>query len=328
MAVVDLLTIEPHKVSKDLSGYITYIYGPGGAGKTTFGAQCEKPLLLAFEKGFSAIGGVKPALVQTWGEMKQYLRQLRNPAVKDMYRTIVIDTVDKASACCEKYICNQLGIENIGDGGWTTNGWAKVKKEWENTFNDLAMEGYAVVFISHSKDKTFKRKDGTEYNQIVPSCSNAYNEIIRNMSDIEGYINVEDGVRYLVLRSADDSIECKCRFAQITPVITFSYKNLVDALHEAIDKEGALNDNAFVTETREQAAEVTTYDYDALQTEFQTIVGELVNKDAGYYAPRITAIVDKYLGKGKKVSDATPQQAEFIHLIVDEIKEDLLKKTK
>ena len=39
---------------------------------------------------------------------------------------------------------------------------------------------------------------------------------------------------------------------------------------------------------------------------------------------KITEIVDKYLGKGKKVSDATREQAELIYLIVSEIKEDLL----
>ena len=44
-----------------------------------------------------------------------------------------------------------------------------------------------------------------------------------------------------------------------------------------------------------------------------------------YYAPRITGIIDKYLGKGKKVSDATREQAELIYLIVDEIKTDLMK---
>ena len=46
---INLLALEPHKVSRDLSGYMTYIYGPGGAGKTTFGAATPKPLLLAFE---------------------------------------------------------------------------------------------------------------------------------------------------------------------------------------------------------------------------------------------------------------------------------------
>ena len=50
-----------------------------------------------------------------------------------------------------------------------------------------------------------------------------------------------------------------------------------------------------------------------------------MNKDPNYYAPRVTQIVDKYLGKGKKVSETTREQAEFINLIVSEMKEDLIK---
>ena len=36
---------------------------------------------------------------------------------------------------------------------------------------------------------------------------------------------------------------------------------------------------------------------------------------------KITAIVDKYLGKGKKVGDATPAQCEQIDLILIELRE-------
>ena len=50
-----------------------------------------------------------------------------------------------------------------------------------------------------------------------------------------------------------------------------------------------------------------------------------MNKDPQYYGPRITQIVDKYLGKGKKVSDATIDQVEFIDLIITEIKDELIK---
>ena len=57
--------------------------------------------------------------------------------------------------------------------------------------------------------------------------------------------------------------------------------------------------------------------------EFQDLVGGLMNKNPQFYGPRITQVVDKYLGKGKKVSDATLDQAEFISLIIDEIKAEL-----
>ena len=320
---INLLALKPHKVSRDLSGYITYIYGPGGAGKTTFGSETPKPLLLAFEKGYNAIPGIIAQDITSWGELKQVIRDLKKPEVKEMFSTIIIDTVDIASQLCEKYLCNQLGIENIGDGGWATNGWAKVKREWEQTFRAVTMEGYALVFISHSKDKTFTRKDNTTYNQIVPSCSTAYNEIIKNMSDIMGYIEVEHGERKLILRSNDESVDCKCRFKYIEPEITFGYQNLVDALNRAIDAEANATDNKFVTDERSTFTSATTYDYDILKAEFNELVSAIMTKNQSN-APKITAIVDKYLGKNKKVAEAIPEQAELIHLINIELKEDLL----
>lgn len=321
---INLLQLQPHKVSRDLSGYMTYIYGPGGAGKTTFGVATPKPLLLAFEKGYNALPGVIAQDVTSWGDVKQILRELKKPEVKELFQTIVVDTVDIASALCEKYLCSQLGIENIGDGGWSTNGWAKVKKEWEATWRAVTMEGYALVFISHSKDKTFTRKDGSTYNQIVPSCSTAYNEIIKNMVDIMAYIDVEGGQRKLVMRSSDDSIECKCRFKYITPVINFSYQALVDALNDAIDTEAKATNGEYVTDEKQNTPIVKEYNFDALQSEFGTIVGDLMAKNQLVYAPKVTQIVEKYLGKGRRASEATPDQAELLYLILTEIKEDLL----
>ena len=178
-----------------------------------------------------------------------------------------------------------------------------------------------LVFISHSKEKVFKPKTGNEYTQIVPSCSTAYNEIIKNMSDIVGYIDVNGNERKLVLRSPDGSIECKCRFKHITPVIDFSYQSLVNALNEAIDKEAAETDNKFVTNERATAAAVVEYDYEALMTEFSAVAGDLMNKNQGKYGPMITQVIDRILGRGKKISDTTPDQAEFVYLILQEVKE-------
>ena len=67
---INLMAIQPHKVSRDLSGYITYIYGEGKTGKTTLASKMPKALLLAFEKGYNAIPGIMPQDITTWGEMK------------------------------------------------------------------------------------------------------------------------------------------------------------------------------------------------------------------------------------------------------------------
>ena len=143
------------------------------------------------------------------------------------------------------------------------------------------------------------------------------------MVDIMGYINIDNGQRKLILRSADDSVDCKSRFKMIAPEIVFGYDELVNALNEAIDKEASLTNGEFVTDDSFKAPEVTEYDYDALMEEFKNLVGAVMTKSQSN-AVKLTAIVDKYLGKNKKVADATPEQSELIYLIINEVKSDLL----
>lgn len=322
---INLKAIQPHKISKDLSGYTIYMYGTGGVGKTTFACEIPNSMLFAFEHGYSSLSVDMPVDITSWGEIKGILRQLDDPEIKERVKVIIFDTVDKAAALCEKYICNQLGIENIGDGGWGTNGWSKVKKEWESTLNAIQMKGYTLFFISHVKDKTFKRKDGTEYNQIVPACPNTYNEIVRNLVDIEAFATIDNGQRKLIVRSADDSIECKSRIKYLAPEIEFSYQALSNAIAAAISKEEEVRGSGAMTmEKNVKVVTAPTYDYEALMNEFNALVQKLMSENQTN-AMKITSIVDKYLGKGKKVSDATPEQAEFIYLIVEEIKADLVK---
>lgn len=329
MAGIDLLAIEPNKVSTDLSGYVTYIYGEGKTGKTTMASKMKDALLMAFEPGYKAIPGIRAQDITSWGQVKQIQRQLRDPKVKEMYKSIVVDTVDIAATLCDKYICSQAGVEKINDIPYG-QGWTRAKKEFEETFRSIAMDGYALFFISHAKDKVFKSKDGVEYNQIVPSCPSTYNEVIKNMADIYAYAekyvdeNTVNKVR-LNLRSPNNSADTGCRFKYIVPTIDFEYEELEKALNDAIEKEAqATNNSALFTDKKAAVAVAVVYDYDALIDEFNKIVGTLMEKDNNYYAPRITQIVDKYLGKGKKVSETNRDQGEFISLIISEIKEELL----
>ena len=325
---IDLLSLQPHKVSRDLSGYITFIYGPAKCGKTTFGSKMPGALLLAFERGYNALPGVVAQDITTWGEMKQTMRELKKPEVKERFKSIIVDTVDIAADLCQKYICSQLGIENIGDGGWATNGWAKYKKEFEDTFRTLAQLGYAVVFISHDKEKTISPQNAKEYQQIGSSMQSSALAIIENMSDIIGYAHpkmTENGARMvLTLRSEDNSVRCGCRFRYIESEIDFTYDALTKALNKAIDDEAWETNNQFVTSERQSAPILKEYDYDALMEEFKTLAGGLMERDSATNGPKITQIIDKYLGKGKKIAEATRDQAEFIYLIVNEIKEDLM----
>ena len=55
--------------------------------------------------------------------------------------------------------------------------------------------------------------------------------------------------------------------------------------------------------------------------EFQDITTKMVTIDAPYFAPRITEIVEKHLGQGKKVAEMTRSQVMVLEIIVDELKD-------
>lgn len=289
----------------------------------------DHALLIAWEKGYNAIPGIMAQDAKSWADMKMILRELKKPEVQEVFKCIVIDTIDIAAAACEKYVCSQEGVDSLGAIPWG-QGWTKVKKELEETFRTITQLGYALFFISHAKDKVFKREDGTEYNQIVPTLSNSYNEIIKDMADIYSYAhqvrneNGEVSVK-LTLRSMDGSADTGCRFKYITPEIDFTYQALVNALNNAIDKEAEMTNNKFVTSDKNQNTDdFEEYDFDNLMETFGKMIQTIPSEKMEYYAPRITEITDRYLGKGKKVTNATRDQAEQIFLIVEDLKE-LLK---
>ena len=321
---INLLNIKPHKVSRDLSGYITFVYGAPKTGKTTLATQMDGSLLLAFEPGYHALPGVIAQDVLTWGEMKQIYRELKKPEVQAIYKSIIIDTIDIAADRCKKYICQQNGIEDLGDLGYG-KGWTKFKDEFNEVFRGLTQLGYAVFFIGHHKEVTITDAAGQDHIVIRPALSNSTREVIAGMADIYGYAHqvAKDKMSVLTLRDTSGVIECGCRFKYIPTEITLNYQNLVTAIQEAIDKEAAENNNAYVTDDRLEVPTVQKYDFEALKKEFGEIVGELIQKDREKYSPQITRIVEKYLGRGKKVIEATAEQAEFVYLIVREVKDEL-----
>ena len=147
------------------------------------------------------------------------------------------------------------------------------------------------------------------------------------MADIYTYATIDNTTkdRKLVFRSLDDTVDCGCRFKYMPTETELSYKALINALNEAIDKEAAEHDNKFVTDERETTPIVKEYDFDIEMKKFEEEVGTLMGKDPDKFAPRITQIVEKYLGKGKKMSQATRDQAELVHLVVDEIETELIE---
>lgn len=295
---------------------------------TTLSAQAQNALLLAFEEGYKAIPGVMAQPITTWSEMKQVLMQLKKPETKEMFKTIVVDTVDIAGELCEKYVCQQNSVEEIGKVPFG-QGWGKVKREFESVFRTVVQMGYALIFISHSKatEKT-NPWTGVTYIKNIPTCPDYLNQKIAAMADIyafaEKYVNenMESKVR-LILRSPDNSAETGSRFKYIPPVIEMGYEPLVKALNEAINKEAEMNGGKFITSERNvlKSEEKT---YEQVIDEFNATVADIMKNVPEEQALKgITWEVEKILGKDKKVSDTTPGQKDLIIDIINNLKANM-----
>lgn len=148
------------------------------------------------------------------------------------------------------------------------------------------------------------------------------------MADIYGYahaVKQPDGTTKPILTfRTSKNISCGGRFKYIDDEVEFNYPAVAKALTDAIDREAQVHNNEFVTDAREVASAQKEYDYDAMIADFNAMTNELMTKDKSFYAPRVVQIIERYLGKGKKVSDTTRDQAELVYLIDTDIRAELM----
>lgn len=341
---IDILKIKPHQVSRDLRGYSVFFYGEPKSGKTTTASKFPNSLLLAFEKGYNTLAGVMAQPINNWSEFKQVLRQLKTDEAKEAYSTIIVDTADIAYDYATKYICDNakrsdgsFGVDNIADIPFG-KGYSLVAQEFDECLRSIVQMNYGLVLISHATDKTFKDENGSEYNKIVPTLDKRATNIVSRMTDIIGYsraVTDDKGVESVKLfMRGTQRYMAGSRFKYTPDYIDFNYDNLVKAIADAIDKQAATEGEEFFTNESKNLYEDTTKElnFDDLMEEFQTIVSNLMSSTdeeefQKYWQPRLTETIEKYLGKGNKISNCNRTQVEAVSLIVSDL-EELVKNKK
>lgn len=263
--------------------------------------------------------------IEKWSEFKAVLRQLKQDDVKNTFETIIVDTLDIAYNLCEKYVAAQSGVQTISEIPFG-KGYAMVEKEFDEALRSIMQMDYGLVMISHATDKTFTDEDGVEYNQIVPTLDKRATKISVRMADIVGYsrTTIDDAgdTTVKLFTRGTPRFVAGSRFPDFPNYIDFSYDNLVNAISDAVAAlEKKFGKKAVTTEASNlYKVEESDIDVADLISDFNNLAGELAEKDADYYLPRIQSIVNAALGTGKKVSDATPEQADMVTVALDELK--------
>lgn len=299
-------------------------------GKSTFGSQLPRSLFLNFEQGTNALAGIRSVPILRWGDFKKVLSQLRKPQAREMYDSIVVDTASIAWQLCEKYICQREGVDSIRDIPWG-QGWGMLRNEFSECWREITLLGFGILFIAHSKDKPteMRDEDGNEITAVAPDLPNQCYTIINSIVDIIGYLQVQmnnDGTseRFLYTRSTP-TVFAGSRYQYLAPKIKFGYKELVDAIGDAIDKAVEL-DGAEVTDHTEiaqikarpfqevinDAKEIWIAYLDAAQTDEEKEQHLNVMKD----------VIRRIFGSEDfKLSAAVPSQSDLVELFVDEMRE-------
>ena len=321
---IDIFNIQPTTISRDLKGKFVCIYSLPKVGKTSLACQFPKNLLLAFEKGYNAIGGVKPVDIIKWSDFKLVLRQLEKPEARQIYDTVTIDTVGIAWDMCEQFVCAQNGVQKISDIPWG-GGYSACKKEFESCLRKITQLGYGLVVIAHVDKRVEKRADDSEVEIIAPSIPKRAYDIVNQLVDIIGYIDVtwdEEGnsERWLYTRKTP-TVMAGSRFKYLPPKIKFGYKELVEAIAEAIDKAEQL-DGAVVVDTIDNTIE-EALDYKKIRERASTLWAQLVERDEDNAAV-ILKKVEMIFGRPIKLSEITEDQVDLFNLVVLDM-EDMMK---
>ena len=306
--MINLLELEPQKISRDIRGKFALIYGAPGCGKTTLASKFEKALILSFESGSNGLNNTYVVPIKTWREWKQLCNQLiREEALKDKFFSLAIDTVDEAYKLCEKWLCQEHGVETIKDVAAFGGGYKLLDDEFMSTFRSLAYAGYGLNFISHETEKAYTDDNGKEYNKIVPALPNRPFLLINKFVDIITYIrdipievgeNIEHK-RFMFFRS-DERFLTKSRFKYITPRIELDYNEFVKAIQDAIDKEIEMSGG----EATDAPNPYNIRSFDELMDEAK----EMWIKADGNRKETILNVLEEEFGKPTKFSEILPEQ--------------------
>ena len=318
--MIDIFNLQPTTISRDLKGKYICLFGKPKVGKTTFAAQAPNNLLLAFEKVYNAISGIKAQDINRWADFKMVLKQLERPEAQEMYDTVTIDTVGIMWEMCEQYICAQNQVTSIGDIPWG-KGYSLCKREFESCLRKITMLGYGLIIIAHVDKRIEKKDDESEIEIVSPAIPKRAYEIVNQLVDIIGYIDVvydDDGSskRILCTRSTP-TVMAGSRFPYLPPKIPFGYKELTNAVADAIEKSEKL-DGAVIVDSVERT-EDDERSFEEVQDEGRVLWTKLVEANPAN-AQRVMKIVENIFGRQMKLSEIQEDQKDLFELVIAEMK--------
>lgn len=319
---LDIFNPQISKIAEGLEGKVITVYGRNNLGKTKQASRMKKPLYLPLEKGLNAIAGIPFMPVNNWSDFKKVTKQLsKNPQkVKEVYQTIIIDSLDAFAKYATRYVCNRYDVERLKDGNDGFGLWSEYATEvWEEV-DKLVKSGLTIVFIGHAKeDKDGKIRPKGDDRTLAPVIDNSDFVVYLESNGVDEEGQVIKSSAYFAETS---EFFARSRFTYIdTYLQEFTAENLEEVISKAIEREE--EETGIKTVTYEEQVEnnkSVELDYDTLMKQIKLLGKEIAEQER---MDDLNYIVKKHLGEGKKVTECRPEQVEVMSIILDELQDFL-----
>lgn len=285
----NICEIQPNKLNTNMKSKFFFFYGEQGTWKTTVASQFPRPLLAGFEIGYQFIDGIHAIPMSSWSDMKDLYRQLKTPAAKEKYDTIIFDTISGAYQLCYKYVLGQFGVNDPGEVPFG-KGWRTIREEF-SIIKEISKLGYGLVFIAHGKEQEIvDAKTKESYTKVKIDLDTSASNIVAELSDFVFYVRKEideDGIEKVFGYSALPNIETKRRLPDFPTRFVFTYDNIIKGMQDAIDARKAKG--AEVTNENPHIVEEVKWETvrDEVIETFKKIIGTAAEEEASRYITEI-----------------------------------------
>jgi hypothetical protein len=148
------------------------------------------------------------------------------------------------------------------------------------------------------------------------------------MVDVIGYIGVEYDIktgqsyRYLYTRGTP-TIFAGSRYKYLAPKIELGYKQLVDSIAEAMEKEAELTGTGFVSEAELNYGGAPARSFDETMAEAKDLWNKIIKAKGDEGREAIKTIISQVFGHDMQLSRATPEQQDMVELVIEDLRKVL-----
>lgn len=212
------------------------VYGSPGAGKTTFGASADRPLIVDCENGAAHVQCHRTPYLASWSEMQMWLDCLAESDHE--YQTVVIDSVDWLLRRIEEHVA---GVDGTPNGMKQTlnrshGGYGNGRQVLKNyvyqyllpVLDRLVNAGVAVLLLAHATRREIVTIDGITVEKSAPEIHPELANTMIEWSDFVGAIRLAGQERELVLHETPQLV-AKNRYG-IHESLPLSWPAFLDAM--------------------------------------------------------------------------------------------------